>query len=85
MSIDEQLVARILSKSRSPYIRGELNIKKYVGNKKISTLPIYGPLGLEKFRAHPLITGEGEEIRNFQVWGTPEKRHETCQNCERLT
>ena len=87
MSIDKILVARILSKSRSPYIRGELNMKemmkkykgnmkdiimkkyeedmkKYGGNMKIRTLLIYGPRDLEKFRAHPLISGGGE---NFQV------------------
>ena len=45
----------------------EGDMKKYVGNMKIRTLPIYGPWDLEKFRAYPLIS-EGERVvRNFQV------------------
>ena len=34
MSIDEILVARVLLRSRSSYIRGELNVKKYGENMK---------------------------------------------------
>ena len=49
-------------------------MKKYMGNIKIRTLPIYGR-DLEKFQAHPLISGGGW----FAIRGTPEKRHETCQ------
>jgi len=32
-------------------------MKKYVGNMKIRTLPIYRPWDLEKFRDRPLISG----------------------------
>jgi len=93
MSIDELLVARILSKSRSPCIRGESiwrkyeeiwkkyeeNMKKYEGNMRIRTLPTYGPWDFEKFRAHPLISEGGGWFTIPRFRGTAEKRHETCQ------
>jgi len=58
----------------------EGNMKKYVGNMKIRTLPIYGLWDFEKFRANPLISWLGGGwfvISRFR--GTPEKRHETCE------
>jgi len=66
-------------------------MKKYAGNIwKTRTLFIYGLCDLEKFRARPFINVPGGKgvVCNFQVWGTPEKRHETCQknnnNIEKL-
>ena len=51
----------------------EGNMKKYAENMKIRTLPRYGPWDLEKFRAHPLISGEGV-VRNFQVYEYPREK-----------
>ena len=60
--------------------------KKYVGNMKIRPLLRYGPWDLKKFRDHPLFSGVGGggwfAISRFR--GTPEKRHETCQNIDSL-
>ena len=41
----------------------------------------YRPWNLEKFQAHPLISGGvgGGWFAIFKFRGTPEKRHETCQ------
>jgi len=57
-------------------------MKKYLGIMKMRTLPIYGPLDLEKFRAHPLILGGGAWFAISSFRDTPEKRHGTCQNVE---
>ena len=53
-------------------------MKKYDGimkdigrNMKIRTLPIYGPWDLEKFRAHPLISGGGD---GSQGLGIPQRK-----------
>ena len=49
-------------------------MKKYVGNMKIRILPIYGPWGLEKFRAHPLISG-WENGSQFSGLGVPQRKY----------
>ena len=39
---------------------------------RIRTLPIYGPWDLEKFRAHPLISGGGGS--QFPGLGVPQRK-----------
>ena len=54
----------------------EGNIKKYVGNMKMRTLPIHGPWDLEKFRVHPLISrggGVGGDSK-FPCLGVPQRK-----------
>ena len=52
----------------------EGNMKKYVGNIKIKTLPIYGSWNLEKFRAHPLISEVGGGLQ-FPCLGVPQRKN----------
>ena len=56
----------------------EGNMKKYVGNMKISTLPIYGPWELEKFWTHPPISreeGGGSQFPGLGVLQRKDMKH----------
>ena len=50
-------------------------MKKYKEiNKKIRTLPIYGPWDLKKFWAHPLISGWGGGGSQLPGLGVPQRK-----------
>ena len=58
-------------------------MKKYTENKK--TFPIHGPWDLEKFRAHPLISGGvwGGGDLQFPGLGVPQRKDTKNVNKER--
>ena len=85
MSIDELLVARILSKSRSPYIREELNMKEIW--RSFSKSQVLGG-GLEFFQVPEAwrklgIFSSPRNMKEYEeVWSNMKKYEEICGKYE---
>ena len=66
-------------------IMKELWRKKYVGNMKIRTLPIYGLWDLEKFQDHPFISrGGGSQFPGLGVPQREDMKHVNIEEYEEI-